>query len=112
MNVDAADVVDVVVVEEQVKEAAEAEAKYEVTILIHYLVHIIMELLFLKLRYMIKVNIKYFPEINKLKFKNSKVRLVGSMDIPRLIDMFQMTKDTQLYQLVWFMRYSVILVKQ
>ena len=67
---------------------AEAEAKDEVTMPIHYLFHMVMELLFLKLRYIINFNINNFPKINKLKFKNSKVRLVGSMDKIRLMDMF------------------------
>ena len=87
-------------VEEMVVSEAETEDEDEVTTPIHYLVHMVMELLFLKLRYMIKVNINHCPKIKKLKFKNSKVRLVGSMDIPCLMDIFYMTKDTKLYQQV------------
>ena len=90
MNVDAAEVMDVSLVEEEVKEVTvvEAESEDEVTITIHYIAHMVMELLFLKLRYMIKVNINHCPEINKLKLKKSKVRLIGSMYIPRLMNMF------------------------
>ena len=90
MNTDAAEVVDVAVVEEDVKDAeeSEAEAEDDVTTPIHYLVHMVIGLLFLKLRYMIKVNINYFPNINKLQFKKSKLRLVVSMDTPRLMDMY------------------------
>ena len=88
MHVDAEDVVDRAMVEEEVKEVAVEEAGYEVISPANFFIHIVMELLFLKIRYMIKVNINHFPEINKLKFNNSKVRLVGSMDIPRLMDMF------------------------
>ena len=94
MNVDAADVVDVDLVKEEVEdvavaeaeaaeeaaEEAEAEAEDKVTIPIHYLVHMKMKRLFLKLRYMIKVNTNRYPGIKKLKFKNSKARLVVSMD--------------------------------
>ena len=96
MNVDAAEVVDVVVVDEEVEDAAvvEVEAEDEVTISIHYLVDMFTERLFLKLRYMIKVNINHCTEINKLQFNNSKVRLVGSMDIPRPMDMFYTEKYT------------------
>ena len=90
MNTDAAEVVDVAVVEEDVKDAeeSEAEAEDDVTTPIHYLVHMVIGLLFLKLRYMIKFNINYFPNINKLQFKKSKLRLVVSMDTPRLMDMY------------------------
>ena len=92
------------VVEKEVKDAAGAEAKAEaeeeVKTPIHYLVHMVLEILFLKLRYMIKVNINHCLEINKLQFKNSKVQLVGSMDIPLLMDMFYMTKEMQLYKQV------------
>ena len=78
---DAGEVVDVAVVEEEFKDVLESEAKEEdeVKIFIDYFVHMAMELLFLKLRYMIKVNINHCPKINKLKLKNSKVRLVGSI---------------------------------
>ena len=61
MNVDAADVVDLAVIEEEVKDVAwalaeaEAEAEDEVTIPIHYIVHMLMAPLLLKLRFMIKV---------------------------------------------------------
>ena len=58
----------------------------------------VMKMLFLKLRYMIKVNTNHCPKINKLQVKNSKVRLVLSMDIPGQMDIFEMTKDTQFYQ--------------
>ena len=78
MNVDAEEVVDVAV----------AEAEDEVTIPIHYIFHMVMGLLLLKLRYMIKVNINHCPEINKIKFKNSQVWLVISMNTPRLMDIF------------------------
>ena len=92
MNVDAAEVVDVAMVEEEVKDVAgaeaEAEAEDEVTIPIYHLVHMEIGLLFLNLRYIIKVNINHCPEFKKLQFKNSKVRLVGSIYIPRLMDMF------------------------
>ena len=88
MNVDVAEVINVAVVEEEVNNVTGAKSEDEVTIPINYLGHILMELLFLKLRYTIKVNINHCPEINKLKFNNSKVRLVVSMDTPRLIDMF------------------------
>ena len=87
MNVDAAEVVNVAVANEEGKDVAGAEAEDEITIPIHYIVHMVMELLFLKLIYMIKVNINHCPEINKLKFNNSEVRLVGSMYIPRVMDM-------------------------
>ena len=82
--------VDVDMVEAFFKDMVEAEAEAEdgVTIPIHYLVHVVMELLFLKIRYSVKVNINHCPKFNKLQFNNSKVRLVGSMDIPRLMDMF------------------------
>ena len=72
MNMDAAEVVDVAVVEEQVKdvEVVEAESEDKVTIPTHYLVHMVIELLFLNLRYIIKVNINHCPDINKLQFKN------------------------------------------
>ena len=80
------------VVEEEVKDVAgvdtEAEAEDEVTIPIHYIIYTGMKNLFLKLRYMIKANINHLSEINKLQFKNSKVRLIGSMDTPCLLDMF------------------------
>ena len=66
----------------------ESEVENEVIISIHDLVHMVMELLSLKLRYMIKVNINHCPNINKMQFKNSKVRMVGSLDIPRLMDIF------------------------
>ena len=90
MNVYTTEVVDVSVVEEEVNDVAGAEAvaEDEVKISIHYLFHMVMELLLLKLRYMIKVNINNCPEINKLKFKNSTLRLVGSVDIPCLMKMF------------------------
>ena len=57
---------DVAMVEEEVKDMAgtEAESWYDITILFNYLVHMGMELLFLKLIYMIKVNINHFSEIN------------------------------------------------
>ena len=106
MNVEAEEVVDVAVVQEEVEAEAEAEAQaeaeaeYEVTIPIIYLVHLLMELLFLNLRNMIMVNINHCPEINKLQSKNSKLQLVGSMDIPRPMDMFLMINDMQLYQQV------------
>ena len=63
-----AEVLDMEVVEEEVKDAAgaDAEAEDEVTIPINYLVHMLMELLFLNLRYTIKVNINNFPNIKKL----------------------------------------------
>ena len=92
MNVDTEEVVDVNVAEEKVESVAvseeEAETEYKVTITIHHIVHILMELLILKLRYMIKVNINHCTKISKLELNNSKVRLVGSMDIPHLMDMF------------------------
>ena len=52
MNVDAAEVMDVSLVEEKVKDmtVVEAESEDEVTITIHYIAHMVMELLFLKLR--------------------------------------------------------------
>ena len=77
------------VVEEEVKDVAgaEAETEDEVAIPIHYIIYTVMKNLFLKLRYMIKVNINHLPEINKLQFNTSKVRLIGSMDISRLLDM-------------------------
>ena len=89
MNVDEAEVVDVAMVEEEFNymEGEETKAEDEVTIPNRYLVHMVMELLFLNIRYMIKVNINNCPEIDKLQFKNSKVRLVLSMYIPRLLDM-------------------------
>ena len=87
---DGSEVVDLSVVEEEVKDVAweEAEAEDKVTIPIHFIIYMVMKILFLKLRYMIKVNINHLPEINKLQFKNSKVRLIGSMDTPCLLDMF------------------------
>ena len=74
MDVDAAEVVDLVALEEEVKDAAgaEVEAEDEVTTPIHYLVHMVMELLFLELRYMIKVNINHCPEIKKLQTQELK----------------------------------------
>ena len=59
MKVDAAEVVNVAVVEEEIKDVAEAEVEDEVKFTIHYLVHMVMELLFLKIRYMINVNINH-----------------------------------------------------
>ena len=90
MNYDTEEVMAVAVLEEEVEDVAvaDAEAEEEATIPIHYIFHMIMELLFLKLRYTIKVNINHCPEINKLQFKNSKLWLVGSMYIPRIMDMF------------------------
>ena len=44
MNVDMEGLVDVEVVEEEVKEVAGAEAEYEVTISMNYLFHMILEL--------------------------------------------------------------------
>ena len=69
---DASEVLDVSVVEEEVKDVAgaEAEAEDEVTIPIHYIIYTGMKNLFLKLRYMIKANINHLSEINKLQFKN------------------------------------------
>ena len=52
MNVDVVEVVDASV--------KEAEAEDELTIPIHYLVYMVMELLLMKLRYIIKFNI-IFP---------------------------------------------------
>ena len=99
---DGSEVVDLSVVEEEVKDVAweEAEAEDKVTIPIHFIIYMVMKILFLKLRYMIKVNINHCLEINKLQFKNSKVQLVRSMDIPLLMDMFYMTKEMQLYKQV------------
>ena len=37
---------------------------------------------------MIKSDINHFPDIKKLQLNNSKVRLVGSMGIPSLMDIF------------------------
>ena len=87
---EAAEVVDVVVVEEDVKEVAveEAEAEEEFTSHIHYIIHMLMELSFPKLRYIIEVSINHYPQINKIQFKKSKLRLVGSIYIFRLMDMF------------------------
>ena len=102
MNVNASEFVDVDVVEEEIEDVVvtESEAEDQVTIPTHYLVHFKMELLFLKLIYILKVNTNHFTDTNKLQFNNSKFLLVGSMDISRLMDMFYMTKDTQLYQRV------------
>ena len=65
MKVDATEVVDVDVVEEEINGVpgaeAEAEAEDEVTTPIHYLFHMVMELLFMKLRYIINFNINNFP---------------------------------------------------
>ena len=98
MNVYTAEIVDVdfdvdmdVEIEEEYFEymaEAEAEAKDRVTIPNNYLVHVVMELLFLKIRYIVKVNINDCPKSNKLQFNNSIFWLVGSMDIPCLMDMF------------------------
>ena len=52
MNLDAAEFVDVALVEEVVKNLAVAEAEDKFIIPVHYLVHMVMELLVLKLRYM------------------------------------------------------------
>ena len=64
INMDAEEVVDITMIDEEVKEGSVEEAKDEVTIPIHYLVHMAMELLFLKLRYTIKVNINDCPKIS------------------------------------------------
>ena len=89
---DAEVVLDVDVVEEKVEDVAESESEVEVEVEvkfpINYLVHMVVGRLFLKLRSTIKVNINYFPNINKLQFKKSKLRLVVSMDTPRLMDMY------------------------
>ena len=81
MNVEAKEVVDVAIVEEDINAVAvaeaETEAQDEVTIPINYLFHKLMEILFLKIRNMKKVNINHFFKINKLQLKNKKVRLVG-----------------------------------
>ena len=79
MNVNATEVVDMDMVKEKVEDMAviEVEVEDEVTIDSNYLVHMIMEIYSLSLRYIIKVNINHFPDINKLQFKNSKVRLAG-----------------------------------
>ena len=60
------------VLDEEVEEVEveESEVEDEVTIPIHYLVHMVMEILFLKLRYVIDFNINHCPEINKLQFNN------------------------------------------
>ena len=80
MNVDAVEVVYVVMLQKELKDATEAdeesEAEDEVTTSINYLFHMVMGILLLKLRYMIKVNINHFLDINKLQFMNSKVWLV------------------------------------
>ena len=80
MNVDAVEVVYVVMLEKELKDAteadAESEAEDEVTTSINYLFHMVMGILLLKLRYMIKVNINHFLDINKLQFMNSEVWLV------------------------------------
>ena len=61
MNVDAEYFVDMAVLEEEVEyaEVAEEEVESQVTITIHYLVYMVIELLFLKLRYRIEANINH-----------------------------------------------------
>ena len=70
MNVDKSDVVDMAVVEEEVKdvvgEEVEAQVEDRFTIPIHYLVNMTMKIIFLNIRYMIQLNINHFPDINKL----------------------------------------------